>query len=212
MRIIGGVLRGRRLEAPAGTTTRPTSDRTREAIFNILAHSDWGIAAVSPLADARVLDGFCGSGALGLEAVSRGAAQAQFWDTDSRALESCRRNCAALGVSDRCVVRRQDARHPPSSVSVPALARSTPSAGGFTLVFLDPPYGQGLVAPTLSGLHGHNLLTPGAVLVVEQGLDDPPPWGMLESAPEFLQLDTRRYRDTSVFFLGYGWIGDRRMG
>ena len=100
--LVGGDLRGRRLEAPAGREIRPTSDRTREAIFNILAHADWA----PEIEGARVLDAFCGTGALGLEALSRGAGHAVFMDQGREALDLVRRNIAALGVGDRSAVLR----------------------------------------------------------------------------------------------------------
>lgn len=121
MRIIGGTFRGRRLSAPRGGT-RPTTDRTREAIFNL-------VAARTDLADARVLDLFAGSGALGLEALSRGAEHATFVERAGPALGAIQSNVAALGVADRCTVLRADALR--------FLEAPTPA---FDVIFADPPY------------------------------------------------------------------------
>lgn len=125
MRIIGGEWRARRLEAPAGRTTRPTTDRAREAWMSILHPS---------LPGARVLDLFAGSGALGLEALSRGAAEATFVDDDARAITALRKNLAALGAADRATIVRTDALR----------FVKTLGAGAFDIAFADPPYEQGL--------------------------------------------------------------------
>jgi len=178
MRLVGGYLRGRRLEAPAGRDIRPTSDRTREAIFNILAHADWA----PDIEGARVLDAFCGTGALGLEALSRGAGHAVFMDQGREALDLVRRNIAALGVDDRGTVLRADATRPPRAQTA------------CTLIFLDPPYGKGLVPTALTALKERGWCSPDAVAVVETGLEDP-----LEFAAE--RLDERVYGDTRVYFL-----------
>lgn len=161
MRIIGGRHRGRRLIAPAGGATRPTSDRVREAIFNILIHRLDG----SWLAGATVLDVFAGSGALGLEALSRGAAHATFIDHDAAALAAIRRNGAALGETDRMTLLRLDATR---------LGRPPPTAGTpAALAFVDAPYGLGLTTPALVGLAVHGWLAVGALAVVEAGAREP---------------------------------------
>ena len=178
MRLVGGDLRGRRLEAPAGREIRPTSDRTREAIFNILAHADWA----PEIEDIRVLDAFCGTGALGLEALSRGAGHAVFMDQGREALDLVRRNIAALGVSDRSAVLRADAVRPPRAQAA------------CTLVFLDPPYGKALASTALTALIGRGWCVSGGVAVVETGLEDP-----LEVDLE--RFDERVYGDTRVYFL-----------
>jgi 16S rRNA (guanine966-N2)-methyltransferase len=183
MRLVGGNLRGRRLEAPAGRDIRPTSDRTREAIFNILAHADW-----APEIDgAVVLDAFCGTGALGLEALSRGAKRAVFLDNGREALDLVRRNVAALTVSGHCDIIRADANRPPRAQTACAL------------LFLDPPYAKGLAPTALAALRDRGWCAPDAVAVVEIGLEDP--W----EAPAFAEpLDDRAYGDTRVLFLRVG--------
>lgn len=134
MRIVGGKFKGRRLQAPEGQTTRPTSIRTRESVFNILDHQDWGRAA---LRGQRVLDVFAGSGALGVEALSRGAAHATFMDKDAGALKALAQTVKtfglkASGAEAEVQVIRGDSLMPPKA---PAPCR---------LVFMDAPYGQGL--------------------------------------------------------------------
>lgn len=188
MRIVGGRHRGRRLVAPAGSDTRPTTDRTRESLFNILAHARW---AADPDADliegAVVVDAFCGTGALGLEALSRGAARCRFLDLGRPALDAVRANVAALGEGERASVLRADATRPPAP------------AEPCTLAFLDPPYGKGLAPRALEGLAKAGWLAPGAIVIVEVGGDDP-----LPPPPGFAALDERRYGDTRVVFLRYG--------
>jgi 16S rRNA (guanine966-N2)-methyltransferase len=178
MRLVGGDLRGRRLEAPAGREIRPTSDRTREAIFNILAHADWA----PEIEGARVLDAFCGTGALGLEALSRGASHAVFMDQGREALDLVRRNIAALGIGDRSAVLRADAVRPPRAQAA------------CTVVFLDPPYGKGLASTALNALIERGWCVSGGVAVVETGLEDP-----LDIDLE--RFDERVYGDTRVYFL-----------
>lgn len=156
MRIVAGAWRGRRLVAPAGTATRPTSDRARQALFDRLAHAPWAAGA---LTGAQVLDAFAGSGALGLEALSRGAAHVTFLENDPGALAAIRANVAACRAADRCRILQADATRPPPGSAC-------------RLVFLDPPYGQGLVAPALAALRRAGWIAPGAMLVVETGRDE----------------------------------------
>src|SRR5213078_1624789 len=131
MRIVGGSHRGRRLVAPSGEAVRPTSDRAREALFNILSHGRFAAAGL-PFADRPVLDAFAGTGAFGLEALSRGASAAVFIENNREALAALRRNVAALGEADRAHIVAGDATRPPRA----ALA--------CTAAFLDPPYHSGL--------------------------------------------------------------------
>ncbi|EWY36865.1 DNA methyltransferase [Skermanella stibiiresistens SB22] len=183
MRLVGGNLRGRRLEAPAGRDIRPTSDRTREAIFNILAHADWA----PEIEGAVVLDAFCGTGALGLEALSRGAKRAVFLDNGRESLDLVRRNVAALSVAGHCDIIRADATRPPRAQVACAF------------LFLDPPYAKGLAPTALTALRDRGWCAPDAVAVVEIGLEDP--W----EAPAFAEpLDDRAYGDTRVLFLRVG--------
>lgn len=154
MRIVGGRLRGRRLDAPAGRDTRPTSDRARESLFNVLAHHDWGVEALD---GGSVLDGFCGSGALGLEAASRGAAAVVLMDQAAAALACARANIAALGVGDSVRALRADMLRPPRA-DAPC-----------SLILLDPPYGKELATRALPALVKAGWCAPGALAVVEEG-------------------------------------------
>ena len=158
MRVIAGAWRGRRLVAPAGATTRPTADRARQTVFDVLWHARWaGRAAIE---GARVLDAFAGSGAMGIEALSRGAAEATFIETDPAALAAIRANLRACRAEARGRVLRADATAPP--------AASAPCG----LVFLDPPYGKGLVPAALAGLEGAGWIGREAVVVAELGADE----------------------------------------
>ncbi len=159
MRIIAGAWRGRQLATPDGESTRPTADRVRQALFDRLAHADW--AGPGTLDGAAVLDAFAGTGALGLEALSRGAATATFIENDPAALRALRRNVAA--GEGRGHVLAGDVRRPPPRPS------TTPPS---TLVFLDPPYGAGLLDPALAALDRAGWLAPGALLVAELGRAD----------------------------------------
>lgn len=154
MRIVGGRHRGRRILAPPGEAVRPTSDRAREALFNILSHGKYA-AAGPPFAGARVLDGFAGTGAIGLEALSRGASAAIFVERDRAALDALRRNIVSLGETDRARILAIDATQPSRTAEPCALA------------FLDPPYQSGLAAPALAALAEAGWLGGGALVVVE---------------------------------------------
>jgi len=184
MRIIAGDFRGKTLFAPAGEATRPTSDRARQAVFNILEHAPW-----SPgLRDRRVLDLFAGSGALGFEALSRGAAFALFVETDEAARGAIRQNIDAMSLFGVTRVHRRDATD----------LGQRPGADGpaFDLAFLDPPYGRGLGELALARLREGNWLTPDAVVMLERGVAEPP----LE-APGYEALDARDYGAARVHFL-----------
>lgn len=157
MRIIAGAWRGRRLVAPDGDTTRPTADRARQALFDRLAHAPW--AGREMLEGAGVLDAFAGTGALGLEALSRGAANAVFIERDRRALAALRANVAACGAQARSQVIAGDATRPPPG-----------RACG--LVLLDPPYGKGLVPAAVAALGAAGWLAPAALVVAEMGSDE----------------------------------------
>jgi 16S rRNA (guanine966-N2)-methyltransferase len=157
LRIIAGVWRGRMISAPTGHDVRPTAQRTRESLFNRLAHA----FADFTLSGARVVDVCAGSGALGLEALSRGAGAAIFIEQSAEALALLRRNIASLSAEDRAQVLGADARSLPRAVKPCDLA------------LLDPPYGEGLVSPILAGLVGQGWLRPGAVVSVETEVDEP---------------------------------------
>lgn len=155
MRIIAGECRGRTLHAPPGQVTRPTADRVRQALFDTLAHAPW--AGADLLRGARVLDGFAGTGALGLEALSRGAASAVFIEQNRAALRALRENVATCGMGDRAVIRAMD------MLRLPARG----AAGPVDLVFLDPPYDQGLPGRALAVLERGGWLHPETLVVVE---------------------------------------------
>ena len=159
MRIIAGRYKGRRLTAPPGADTRPTSDRARQALFDMLLHAPWAEGA---LVGAAVLDAFAGTGALGLEALSRGAGSAAFIETARPALAALHANIAACGADEVCRVIGGDARKPP---------RGTPCG----ILFLDPPYGQGLVPVALAALSKAGWIAPGALIVAEVGATEPVP-------------------------------------
>ncbi len=181
MRIVGGRLRGRALAVPKSSAIRPTADRLREALFNILAH-----AYGDPVADARVLDLFAGTGALGLEALSRGAAFALLIDDAAAARALQRDNVTALGLGGTARIFRRDAT---------ALGAVHPLEP-FGLAFLDPPYGQGLAERALASAHAGGWLLPDALVVVEEAATAgfAPPAG-------FAELERRRYDDTEFSFL-----------
>jgi len=159
MRVIAGAWRGKRLVAPPGIATRPTADRVRQALFDVLWHAPWAGRAV--IEGARVLDAFAGSGAMGIEALSRGAAEATFLETDAAALAAIRANLRACRAEARGRVLRADATAPP------------PAAAPCGLVFLDPPYGKGLVQASLAALLGAGWIGREAVVVAEFGAGEP---------------------------------------
>lgn len=181
MRIVAGRFKGRALTSPTGQATRPTSDRARAAIFNMLEHSSWR----RPLAGARVIDLFAGTGALGLEALSRGAASALFVETGPAAVAALRSNIAALGVGPAARILERDA------------ARLPPHAGSpHDLAFLDAPYRKGLTEAALAALGLGGWLAPDATVIAEQAADEP----ALE--PDgFEPLDIRRYGAARVTVL-----------
>jgi 16S rRNA (guanine966-N2)-methyltransferase len=181
MRIVGGRLKGRNLAAPASRDIRPTADRLRESLFNILIH-----AYDNPIADARVLDLFAGTGALGIEAVSRGAKFALFIDNGAEARALMRNNVEALGLGGVTKIYRRDATH---------LGPAHP-VEPFSLVFLDPPYAKGLAEKALVSLRDGGWLTSGALLVVEEaGV------AAFKADEGFEELERRAYDDTEFVFL-----------
>jgi len=181
MRIVGGRLRSRPLAGPKSQSVRPTSDRLREALFNILAH-----AYDDPVAGARVLDLFAGTGALGIEAISRGAAFALFVDDGVEARALLRQNIETLGLGGVTRIFRRDATKLGPAHPVEA----------FSLVFLDPPYGKGLAEKALASAREGGWLKPQALIVVEEAADA----GFV--APEgFEELERRTYDDTAFVFL-----------
>jgi 16S rRNA (guanine966-N2)-methyltransferase len=181
MRIIGGRLRGRALAAPKSQAIRPTADRLREALFNILAH-----AYDDPVNGARVLDLFAGTGALGLEAVSRGAAFALFIDDGAEARALLRENVAALGLGGATRIFRRDATK---------LGAAHP-VEPFSLVFVDPPYGKGLAERALISARDGGWLTPAALVIVEEAAD-----AGFKPPSRFVERERRRYDDTEFVIL-----------
>ncbi|MEM9740865.1 MAG: 16S rRNA (guanine(966)-N(2))-methyltransferase RsmD [Pseudomonadota bacterium] len=172
MRIVAGQHKGRPIGAPKGRGTRPTSDRAREALFNVLAHADWA----PDLSGARVIDLFAGSGALGLEAISRGAVFCLFVETDHGARGAIRANIEAMGLYGITRLHRRSATdlgEKPAGVGAP-----------FTLAFMDPPYGKGLVPPALNTLVKGQWLADDALVIVEMSADEdfetPERWKVLD--------------------------------
>jgi len=184
VRIISGSLRGRRLAAVRGLATRPTTDRTREALFNIL-----GPAVV----DREVLDLFSGTGALALEALSRGARSALLVDSARAALATIRKNVAACGLADVATIRHWDLRRRPTFLAADEYQ------GYFDLVFMDPPYHRSLVDKTLIHLHDSGALADEALIIAEHHMND----ALAPVAPVYTLEDQRRYGKTLVSFLKY---------
>lgn len=184
IKIVGGKHRGRTLVTPEGMATRPTASRAREALFNVLMHAKWREDGTSPLIDARVLDAFAGSGALGLEALSRGAARATFLDNDASAIKAIGENLRKLGETSTARVVRADAKRPP------------PGREACDLIFLDPPYRSGDAAPALVALADAGWIAPDAVATVElaHNEDIVPPAG-------FEAIDERRYGAAKIVIL-----------
>ncbi len=160
MRIIAGTWRGRALRTPAGEVTRPTAERVRQALFDMLMHAPWGGPAV--LAGARVLDAFAGTGALGLEALSRGGGEAVFFERDAGALAALRANIGACGAGERSKVFARD-----------VLRTGRCDGPACSVAFFDPPYGEGLVQRSINVLSAEGWLTPDCLLVAETGRLEP---------------------------------------
>lgn len=182
MRVVGGRLRGRKLLPIRGSAIRPTADRVREAVFNIIA--PW-------IRGARVLDLFAGTGAMGIEALSRGADSAVFIDDRRASLDVVRRNIELLGLSSQSRAILWDAAR-----NLDCLRTGTPE---IDLVFMDPPYHRGLAAPALAHLARCGALVPGALIVVEHAASDPLP----EETGPYALTDRRRYGKTFVSLLIY---------
>jgi 16S rRNA (guanine966-N2)-methyltransferase len=182
LRIIAGSFRGRSISAPKSAATRPTADRTREAIFNLLAHrGDFTFEG------ARVVDLFAGSGAFGFEAMSRGAAFCLFVESDAAARGAIRDNIEALGLFGATRLHRRSAT---------ALGEKPAGLGEpFTLAFLDPPYRKEFAPQALSALRAGAWLAKGALIVIEQAKDEPP-----AASDGYVEIDRRVYGDTQVGF------------
>lgn len=183
MRIVGGRFKGRAIAAPPGRDTRPTGDRVRESLFNVLVHAEW-----SPgLEGRRVLDLFAGSGALGLEALSRGAAFALFVETDAAARGAIRDNIEALGLFGATRIHRRDA--------IDLGAKPAGLGAAFDLVFLDPPYGRGLGEAALPRLAPGGWIAPSAIAAFECSAEEAP---QIEG---FEVLDERVYGAVKLVFM-----------
>jgi 16S rRNA (guanine966-N2)-methyltransferase len=178
MRITGGLLRGRVLAAPKGMRIRPTSDRVREAIFDLVGHD---------LSGFRVLDLFAGTGSLGIEALSRGASSAVFVDGSPQSLDLIRRNIALCGLEERTLVVKRDLKK--------GLPLGDPRFQvSFALIFIDPPYGRGLIPPLLEELVASKCIDRGSWVVVETGKAEELP----ESVHHLNSADSRVYGDTKI--------------
>jgi 16S rRNA (guanine966-N2)-methyltransferase len=182
MRVVAGRFRGRALSAPDDMRIRPTSDRVRESLFNVLTH---GMGEFT-LDGARVIDLFAGTGALGIEAVSRGAAYCLFVEDAPEARALIRTNVEALGLTGETRIFRRDA------TDLGPAGNMQP----YDLAFLDPPYGKGLGERALAGLAGGGWLSPGAIALLEERAG-----AEIEIPAAFELLDTRRYGDTEIRFL-----------
>jgi 16S rRNA (guanine966-N2)-methyltransferase len=179
MRIVAGKFKGRALDGPSSLATRPTSDRVRESLFNVLAHGIDGF----DLQDARIMDLFAGTGALGLEAISRGAKFCQFVEESAEARGIIRSNADRLGAIGQCKIWRRDA------TDLGPCAPQSP----FDLVLADPPYGRGLGEKALASLLNGGWLAEGAVVVLEEASAQ-----TVKQIPELTLLDQRTYGDTQV--------------
>jgi 16S rRNA (guanine966-N2)-methyltransferase len=184
MRVVAGKFGGRALAGPSTRAVRPTSDRLRETIFNILAHA-YDDAAEG----ARVIDLFAGSGALGVEALSRGARFALFVDDGAEGRALVRANVEALGLGGVTKIFRRDATK----------LGPMPAQEPFTLAFLDPPYGRALAGKALAALRDGGWLVQGALCVVEESAD-----AAVDDVAGFTRLEARRYGDAQILFLRRG--------
>ncbi|MFQ5785270.1 MAG: 16S rRNA (guanine(966)-N(2))-methyltransferase RsmD, partial [Alphaproteobacteria bacterium] len=181
MRIVAGRHRGRRLAAPPGRAVRPTGARVREALFDMLAHNPWGPGGAPLPRGQRVVDAFAGSGALGFEALSRGAARVVFLEIDAEAARGLSRTAHMLDEEDAVAVLQRDATRP------------GPAEAPAALVFLDPPYRSGLAAPALAELARMGWLAPGALAVVELAAKE-----VFDPPDGFAAVAGRRYGDTRI--------------
>ena len=180
MRIVGGTLGGRPLKGPSSDRIRPTSDRLRESLFNILEHGHAGVE------DLRVIDLFAGTGALALEALSRGARFALLVDDGAEARALIRANVESLGLGGTTRIFRRDARK----------LGLAPPGEPYDLAFLDPPYGRGLAEGALVALHEGRWLRPGALVIVEEAAD-----ALVAPQSGYLPEDERTFGDTRIVML-----------
>ncbi len=185
MRIVGGSLSGRKIEVPQGDATRPMMDRVREALFNILAHRDWG-KNIGDLfeGDVHVLDAFCGTGALAFEALSWGAVYATLCDQDAEAIKIARQNAQTLGLIDKCQILSTDALSPQQNY-----------AHACKLVFLDPPYHKNLITPAFSALDKSGWIQTHALIIAKTAKKE-----KCEMLPGCMLALSRSYADSALYF------------
>lgn len=184
MRIVGGTLSGRKITPPLSRATRPMMDRVRQALFNILEHHDWGAGIPDLFAQTRVLDAFCGTGALAFEALSRGAASATLFDIGKQARQIAEKNAEALGVQGKCAIIAANALTPPRSHEA------------CELVFLAPPYRKNLIPPALIALDAAGWIAAQPVIVAETAKIE-----TLDIPTDFVCALQRHYGDTTLHFL-----------
>ena len=184
MRITGGELVGRKIEPPLSLVTRPMMDRVRQALFNILAHHDWGRDIGNVFVGSHVLDAFCGTGALGYESLSWGSVHATLFDKDRDALNIARKNAATLGVTDKCDILSADTLAPP------------PAHKPCKLVFLAPPYRKGLIPPAMLALDAAGWMDKHVLIVAETAKKE-----SLELPAGFTTLFTRGYGEPLLHFI-----------
>lgn len=188
MRVFSGKHRGRKIETVSSKQLRPTTGMAREAIFNILTHGKYSEDGESLLTNANVLDLFCGCGALSMEALSRGAASVTLIDIDKEHLDVARQNIKTIGEENKAVFIRADSSTPP------------PARTPCDLIFLDPPYNQGLVAKALTGIMSGNWLAKNARIVVETDYRED-----VKFPDKFEELDNRKYGNSRIRILK--WVG-----
>lgn len=184
MRIVAGKFRGRAIAAPSHEGLRPTSDRVRESVFNILAHGIPGFE----LTGARVIDLFAGTGALGLEALSRGAAYCLFVEDDADARALIRTNVESFGLTGETRIFRRDATD----------LGPAGNMDSYAIAFLDPPYGKGLAEKALAILGDGKWLQPGAIVVLEERAGV-----AIDFPPHYSVIDARNYGETAITFLRF---------
>lgn len=184
MRIVGGNLSGRVIKAPAGRGTRPTSDRVREAVFNIIAHNNWENLPEDIFEGAQVLDAFCGTGALAFECLSRGSAHASLFDLDKQALSIAKENAKTLGLEKSCTIMHADATRPPKAKEA------------CNIIFLDPPYKKNLIDKSLPALEKSGWIAPHALIIAETSKNEE-----LDLPEGFTALASRTYGDTAAHFM-----------
>lgn len=186
MRIVSGQFRGRTIITPDTSDTRPTMDKTRQAVFNILRSASWAMRADGTpiLSGARVLDVFAGSGALGLEALSQGAAHSVFIEQAPAALAAIKKNIAAMKLEPRTSILSHNALTLPHNAAAP-----------FDMIFLDPPYDDGVLSRAVDRLITHAYAAMGTLLVMEMRKTDTP-----HNDPRLSMLDERRYGMARIVF------------